>query len=96
MNKVYIVIDINLKVADDTSIPCIFASKADAFDYAIKNIVSVNGQNILIHNHQIAGYATVDNRISNGCSLGSDLGISYKSYYGSYPCARMIMEREVK
>lgn len=100
MDKVFIVIDVNFEVMDDISIPCVFGTLGAAFDYAIKDVENKNGKDIKLHGYSPAevsshGYLISSSRVTNNNSLGSDYGVTYKSHYGSYPCARMIMERKV-
>jgi hypothetical protein len=95
MDKIFIVIDINLAITQDVSIPCVFGNIEDAFKYALDDVIKKDGRDIKVHGCEIEGYISTTDRISNNNSLGSNYGVSYKSYYGGYPCARMIMERKV-
>lgn len=93
---VFLVLDINFKVMDDTMVRGTFSSLNAAFANAYADITSKNGKNIKVHNYQIEGEETTTNRLSNNNSLGSSYGISYKSYYGDYPCCRMIIPQRVR
>ena len=94
--KVYAILDVNLSVMKDISVGGIYFSIDEAFKAAIEDVVNLDGKNIKVHNYSIEGYESTNKRISNNNSLGSDYGVSYKSFYGSYPCCRMIIERTVK
>lgn len=96
MDTVFVVLDINLKVMDDTGIMGTYSSLEAAFNAAYSNVKQKEGKNILVHNYTIEGETTTTDRLSNNNSLGSSYGISYKSYYGGYPCCRMIVPQTVK
>jgi hypothetical protein len=85
----------NLNVAEDTHILGCFASLEDAFQASLADVVAKDGKNILVHGHQVEGYESSDKRITNGCSLGSQYGVTYNSYYSNYPCCRMIVPQNV-
>jgi hypothetical protein len=94
--KVYMILDINFAVMQDISVGSVYSSLEDAFEVALKDVVSKDGKDIKIHGYSIEGYESTDSRLTNHNSLGSEYGVSYKSNYGSYPCCRMIVERTVK
>lgn len=81
---------------DDTTIAGTYSSLEAAFNAAYADVKQKDGRNILVHNHTIKGETTTTDRLSNNRSLGSTYGISYNSYYGSYPCCRMIVPQTVK
>ena len=83
--KVYAILDVNLSVMKDISVGGIYFSIDEAFKAAIEDVVNLDGKNIKVHNYSIEGYESTNKRISNNNSLGSDYGVSYKSFYGSYP-----------
>lgn len=93
---VFMILDINLSVMEDISVGSVYSSLEDAFEVALKDVVSKEGKDIKIHGYSIEGYESTDSRISNNNSLGSEYGVSYKSNYGSYPCCRMIVKRTVR
>ena len=92
---VFLVLDINLKVMDDTSVMGTYKTLEDAMSASLDNVVSKKGREIKSHGLQMQGVEYSEKRISNGCSLGSEYGISYTSYYGSYPCCRMVIPQEL-
>lgn len=94
--KIYMILDINFAVMQDISVGSVYSSLEDAFEVALKDVVSKDGKDIKIHNYSIEGYESTDREISNNNSLGSKYGVSYKSNYGNYPCCRMIVERSIK
>ena len=94
--KIYMILDVNLSVMEDISVGSVYFNLEEAFKVALEDVVNKNGKDIKVHNYSIEGYESTNNRISNNLSLGSDYGVSYTSYYGSYPCCRMIVERTVK
>ena len=93
---VFMILDINLSVMEDISVGSVYSSLEDAFEVALKDVVSKDGKDIKIHGYSIEGYESTDSRLTNNNSLGSEYGVSYKSSYGNYPCCRMIVKRTVK
>lgn len=93
---VFLMLDVNFQVMDDIQIVGTFSSLESAFAHAYADITSKNGKNLKVHNYQIEGEETTIHRLSNNNSLGSQYGISYKSYYGDYRCCRMIIPQRVK
>lgn len=96
MSKIYMILDVNFDAIQDISIMGVFDNKEVAFAAALADVEQKDGKDVLIHNHTMPGYNTTDKRLTNNNSLGSDYGISYRSYYGNYHCCRMIIERELK
>ena len=94
--KVYVIINVNFEVMEETSVDSVYASLDDAFQAAIEDVESHDGKNIKLHNYVLDGYEATQVRLTNNNSLGSQYGVSYNSYWGSYRCARMIVECEVK
>jgi hypothetical protein len=93
---VFLVLNINLRVMNDTSVKGTFTSLESAFAASLEEVKSVDGRNVLIHNHTIEGETTTTDRLTNNLSLGSSYGISYDSYYGSYPCCKMIIPQKIR
>lgn len=93
---VFLVLDINLKVMDDTSVNGTYDTLEAAMKTSLKDVLSKNGKDIKCHGFQLEGIEYTNNRISNNNSLGSNYGISYNSYYGDYPCCRMVIPQKVK
>ena len=96
LERVFIVLDINFKSMVDTSFRGTFSSIEAAFEFAYNDVKLKDGKNILVHNYQIDGEQSTETYLTNHNSLGSIYGISYNSYYGSYPCCRMIIESKIK
>lgn len=97
--KVFTVINVNFDAMQDLSIGSTWSTLEEAFKDAIEDVVRVEGKDVKVHNYVIEGFQgleTVTTRLTNNNSLGSDYGISYRSSWGNYSCARMIIEREVK
>lgn len=92
-NTVFVILDVNFKVMSDMSVMGAYSSLDSAFKAAYDSVKNVSGKNIKVHGYSIEGEETTNNRLTNNNSLGSKYGISYDSNYGSYPCARIIMER---
>lgn len=92
----YIVIDQNLNVQQDVGIMQgynYFTSLDEAFIAAIKDVEKVNGKDVLVHNwDKDTVHTKTTNRISNNRCIGSEHGVSYKSSYGEYTCARIILK----
>jgi len=93
---VFLVLDINLKVMNDTSVMGTYDTLQDAMQASLKDVISKNGRNIKSHGVQMEGIDYTNNRISNNNSLGSNYGISYNSQYENYPCCRMVIPQKVK
>lgn len=93
---VFLVLDINLKVMEDTMVFGTYNTLEDAMKASLKDVISKKGKEIKSHGFQLDGIEYTNNRISNNNSLGSNYGVSYKSYYGNYPCCRMVIPQEVK
>jgi hypothetical protein len=93
---VFLVLDINLKVMEDTMVFGTYDTLKDAMEASLKDVISKNGKEIKSHGFQLDGIEYTNNRISNNCSLGSNYGVSYKSQYGNYPCCRMVIPQKVK
>ena len=93
---VFVILDINFKHMEDTSVSGTYGSLDSAFAAAYAEVKQKDGSNIKIHNYEIDGEETTTNRLTNNNSLGSSYGISYNSYYGSYPCCRMIVPQKVR
>lgn len=95
---VFLVLDINLKVMEDTMVFGTYDTLKDAMEASLKDVLSKNGKNIKCHGFQLEleGIEYTNNRISNNNSLASNYGISYSSYYGNYPCCRMVIPQKVK
>lgn len=97
--KTFTIISYNFDVPEDISIRNSYNTLEKAFEVALLDVVQVKGKGITLHNvpESIEGdFTRTNSRLSNGNSLGSSYGISYSSYWGNYPCARIIMEREVR
>ena len=90
-DTVYLVLDIKLKLMNDTSVIGIYKTLEDAMTISIADVVSKGGKDIKSHGLQMQGVEYSEDRISNNRTLGSEYGISYLSYHGSYPCCRMII-----
>jgi hypothetical protein len=93
---VFLVLDINLKVMEDTMVKGTYDSLEDAMKASLEDVVSKKGKDIKSHGFQLDNVEYTNNRISNNNSLGSNYGVSYKSYYGDYPCCRMVIPQKVK
>lgn len=93
---VFLVLDINLQVTDDTLIMGTYDTLEAAMKASLQDVISKNGKNIKSHGFQIEGIEHINDRLSNNRSLGSNYGISYNSNYGSYPCCRMVIPQNVK
>lgn len=93
---VFVIINENLAVSDDTSIPAVFEKLEDAMKYCLDDVISHNGKNIKSHNFKMEGIEYSEDRISNNTCLGSDYGITYNSYWGNYPCSRMAYAIELR
>ena len=93
---VFLVLDINLKVMEDTMVFGTYDTLKDAMEASLEDVLSKNGKNIKCHGFQLEGIEYTNNRISNNNSLGSNYGVSYNSYYGNYPCCRMVIPQKVK
>lgn len=93
---VFVVLDMNLKVLEDSSIMGTYDSLEAAMKASLNDIISKEGKNIKSHGFQIENVEYTNNRISNNYSLGSNYGISYNSLYGHYPCCRMVIPQKVK
>ena len=97
--KTYTIISYNFEVPEDISIGSSYSTLEKAFEIALADVVQVKGKGITLHNSpdSIQGeFKKVDSRLTNNNSLGSSYGISYNSYWGNYPCSRIIIEREIK
>ena len=81
---------------EDTIVFGIYNTLKDAMEASLKDVLSKNGKHIKCHGFQMEGIEYTDNRISNNCSLGSNYGITYNSYYGNYPCCRMVIPQVVR
>lgn len=73
-----------------------YDSLEDAMKASLEDVVSKKGKDIKSHGFQLDNVEYTNNRISNNNSLGSNYGVSYKSYYGDYPCCRMVIPQKVK
>ncbi len=93
---VFLVLDINLKVMDDTSVKGTYDTLEAAMKASLECVLSHKGKNIKCHGFKMEGIEYTNDRISNSNSLGSNYGISYNSYYGNYPCCRMVIPQKVK
>ena len=93
---VFLVLDINLKVMNDTMVFGTYDNLKEAMEASLKDVLSKNGKNIKCHGFQLEGIEYTNNRISNNNSLGSNYGISYTSYYENYTCCRMVIPQKVK
>ena len=93
---VFLVLDINLKVMSDTMVFGTYDTLKDAMEASLKDVISKDGKDIKCHGFQLEGIEYTNNRISNNNSLGSNYGVSYNSYYGNYPCCRMVIPQKVK
>jgi hypothetical protein len=93
---VFLVLDINLKVMEDTMVFGTYNTLEDAMKASLKDVISKNGKEIKSHGFPLDGIEYTNNRISNNCSLGSNYGVSYNSHYGDYPCCRMVIPQKVK
>lgn len=93
---VFLVLDINLKVMEDTMVKGTYDSLEDAMKASLEDVISKKGKSIKCHGFQLDNVEYTNNRISNNNSLGSNYGVSYKSYYGDYPCCRMVIPQKVK
>ena len=93
---VFIVVDVNLVVPIDTSIMAVFQTLQEAMQYSLDDVISHNGKNIKSHNFNMEGIEYSKNRVSNNACLGSDYGITYNSYWGNYPCSKMVITRELR
>ena len=93
--EVFIVVDYNLKVAEDISIRGkSFDSLPKAMQFALKLAEERSGRDITTHGYALGGPHS-DNRLSNNNSLGTEFGVSYKSEYGSYPMALMVIKTKI-
>jgi hypothetical protein len=95
-NVVFLVLDINLKVMDDTMVRGTYSSLEDAMEASLQDVLSKQGNDIKCHGFNIEGVEYTNDRISNNNSLGSKYGVSYKSFYGNYPCCRMVIPQTIK
>jgi hypothetical protein len=93
---VFLVLDINLKVMEDTMIKGTYSTLEDAMKASLKDVISKQGKNIKSHGFEMEGIEYTNNRISNNMSLGSNYGVSYNSDYGNYPCCRMVIPQQIK
>jgi len=93
---VFMILDVNFAFMQDISVGSVYSSLEEAFEVALKDVVSKDGKDIKIHGYSIEGYESTDDRLTNNNSLGSQYGVSYKSDYGNYPKCRMIVKRTVK
>lgn len=93
---VFLVLDINLKVMDDTMVKGTYDTLEAAMQASLEDVISKNGKNIKSHGFQMEGIEYTNNRISNNMSLGSNYGVSYNSFYGNYPCCRMVIPQKVR
>jgi hypothetical protein len=93
---VFLVLDINLKVMEDTMVFGTYDTLEAAMQASLKDVLSKQGKNIKCHGSQLEGIEYTNDRISNNNSLGSNYGVSYNSYYGDYPCCRMVIPQKVK
>ena len=93
---VWVVLDLNLKVMDDTSLRGTYETLESAMKESLKDILSKDGKNVKTHNFLIEGVEYTEQRVSNNLSLGSDWGITYNSKYGNYPCCRMVIRQNIK
>jgi hypothetical protein len=93
---VFLVLDINLKVMEDTMVKGTYNSLEVAMKDSLKDVIFKDGKNIKCHGFQIEGIEHTNDRISNNNSLGSNYGITYNSDYGSYPCCRMVIPQNIK
>ena len=93
---VFLILDINLKVMDDTMVKGTYDTLEAAMQASLEDVISYKGKNIKSHGFQMEGIEYTDNRISNNLSLGSNYGVSYNSDYGNYPCCRMVIPQKVK
>lgn len=92
--EVFTLVDYNLQVAEDVSIQKSFGSLLEAMRFALELAEKRNGREITTHGYALGGPHT-DDRLTNHNSLGSEFGVSYKSQYGSYPMAIMIIQTEI-
>ena len=93
---VFLVLDINLKVMEDTMVFGTYDTLEAAMQASLKDVLSKQGKNIKCHGSQLEGIEYTNDRISNNNSLGSNYGVSYNSHYGDYPCCRMVIPQKVK
>lgn len=93
--EVFIVVVYNLKVAEDISIERkSFDSLPKAMQFALELAEKRSGRDITTHGYALGGPHS-DNRLTNHNSLGSEFGVSYKSEYGSYPMAIMVIKTKI-
>lgn len=93
--EVFTLVDYNLQHPEDVSIqPKSFVSLLKAMRYALELAEKRGGREITTRGYALGGPHS-DDRLTNHNSLGSEFGVSYKSRYGSYPMAIMIIKTEV-
>jgi hypothetical protein len=95
MKQVFVVLDINLKVMEDTVLRKVYNNLEDAMKESLEIVLNHDGKNIKAHGFELEGVEYSPNRISNNTSLGSEYGITYNSKYGNYPCCLMIIPRTI-
>ena len=95
-NTVWVVLDLNLKVMDDTSLRGTYNTLASAMEASLQDVINKDGKNVKSHNFLMKDVEYTEKRISNGLSLGSKWGITYNSKYGNYPCCRMVIRQNVR
>ena len=93
---VFLVLDINFKVMEDTMVKGTYATLEDAMKASLEDVISKQGKDIICHGYQLEEIEYTNNRLTNHNSLGSNYGVSYKSYYGNYPCCRMVIPQKIK
>lgn len=90
---IYHVTSINLNVKEDEVDLGYFKNYEEAKDFALNDIESKNGRNII--------WIKKEDKIANSIDLNYtkmsyDCGYLYQSHYGNYTCARRIQEIMVK
>lgn len=93
---VFLVLDVNLKVMEDTKVFGTYDTLKDAMEASLKDVISKNGKDIKCHGFQLEGIEYTHRYISNNYLLASNYGISYNSHYGNYPCCKMVIPQKVK
>lgn len=94
--NVYILLDYNFEYPEDMMMSSVFNSPEAAIDYALSKVNQLSGKDICTHGIQVDGYQHKEFRISNHRSLGTDLGVTYKSAMTGLPMAIMVMERKLR
>lgn len=94
--NVYLLVDYSFEHPEDIAMSSAFSTPEEAINYALKMVNQMSGKDIYTHGIKVDGVSHKETRISNHRSLGSDIGVTYKSAHTGNRMAMIVIERNLR